>query len=133
MDRTGSIPIRMWDATQRVFDAFDVEDFVQIDGRVESYKDKPQIIVKKITKVDESSISMEDFLPATENDVAQMEKNLREILRKVEDKHLLELLAAFFNDEEFMARFRECPAAVQYHQAYLGGLLEHTLALAKLA
>jgi len=76
---------------------------------------------------------MDDFLPASEHDVDEMEQQLRKILRKVEDPHLIKLLAAFFNDAEFMAAFKQCPAAVAFHHAYLGGLLEHTLSLAKLA
>jgi len=132
-DRSGSIPIRMWDATERIFAGFETGDFVEITGQIESYKDRLQLIVKKIAKADESTISMDDFLPASEHDVDEMEQQLRKILRKVEDPHLIKLLAAFFKDKEFMAAFKQCPAAVAFHHAYLGGLLEHTLSLAKLA
>jgi len=45
----------------------------------------------------------------------------------------LKLLLAFFNDEVFCKTFSASPAAMQYHHAYLGGLLEHILSVAKLA
>ncbi|HJO56039.1 MAG TPA: HD domain-containing protein, partial [Candidatus Scalindua sp.] len=38
----------------------------------------------------------------------------------------------FFNDKDFCGGFCSAPAAVQYHHAFLGGLLEHTLSVAKL-
>ena len=132
-DRSGSMPIRMWDATERIFAGFEVQDFVKITGQVESYKDRLQLIVKKIAKADESKVNMDDFLPASEHDVDEMDQQLRKILRTVEDPHLIKLFGEFFNDEEFMAAFKQCPAAVAYHHAYLGGLLEHTLSLARLA
>ena len=123
MDRTGSLPMRMFDATEEIFASFDVEDFVQVLGKVDSYQDNLQLIARKVSKVKEDSVSKADFVPATEKDVDEMERKLRQILRTVEDKHLIALLGAFFKDEDLVAKFRECPAAVQMHHAYLGGLL----------
>ncbi len=132
-DRSGAMPIRMWDATESIFATFEAEDFVRISGQVDSYKDRLQIIVKKIEKVDDASVSMDDFLPATEHDVDEMEQQLRKILRTVENADLIALLGQFFNDEAFMSAFKQCPAATAFHHAYLGGLLEHTLSLARVA
>lgn len=133
MDKSGTLPIRMWDATEKISSSFDVQGFVRVSGRVESYRDTLQLVVKKIAKADEDSVSMADFVPTTEQDVDKMEESLRKMLRTVKDRHLIDLLAGFFNDEAFMACFRACPAAVQFHHAYLGGLLEHTLSMTKLA
>ena len=133
MDRSGAMPIRMWDATEAIFGSAAVQDFVRIKGRVESYKDTLQLIVKVIEKVPEDTVRVSDFMPTTDQDVDKMEQGLRKILRTVEEPKLLELLAEFFNDSDFMVKFRQCPAAVQFHHAYLGGLLEHTLSLAKVA
>jgi len=36
------------------------------------------------------------------------------------------------SDEVFLASFRTCPASQTYHHAYIGGLLEHTVAVASL-
>jgi len=133
MDRSGTMPKRKWDATEALFESVAVQDFVRIKGRVESYKDTLQLIVKVIEKVPEDTVCVSDFMPTTDQDVDKMEQGLRKVLRTVEEPKLLELLAEFFNDSDFMAKFRQCPAAVQFHHAYLGGLLEHTLSLAKLA
>jgi 3'-5' exoribonuclease len=43
------------------------------------------------------------------------------------------LADAYLDDKELMAGFRRCPAATSLHHAYIGGLLEHTLQLLKLA
>lgn len=133
MDKSGTLPMRMWDATEAIFTSFEAQGFVRVSGRVESYRDTLQLIVKKIARVDEGSVSMADFVPTTDQDVDKMEESLRKKLRTVKDRHLLDLFAGFFNDEGFMSSFRACPAAVQFHHAYVGGLLEHTLSMTKLA
>lgn len=43
-----------------------------------------------------------------------------------------ELLGIFFNDKDFVDDFCTATAAVQYHHAYRGGLLEHTLFMTKI-
>jgi 3'-5' exoribonuclease len=58
---------------------------------------------------------------------------LRELLGTIENKHLKELSSLFLSDRAFTARFRKAPAAKNFHHGYLGGLLEHTLAVCRLA
>lgn len=58
---------------------------------------------------------------------------VKEILRSVENPHLLAIIGKFVNDEAFAKRFTTAPAAAALHHAYLGGLLEHTLNLLELA
>ncbi|MDA3785784.1 MAG: HD domain-containing protein, partial [Deltaproteobacteria bacterium] len=51
----------------------------------------------------------------------------------VSDPFIQKLLLSFFEDEDFFALFKKAPAAKMMHHAYLGGLLEHTLGVARLA
>ena len=51
----------------------------------------------------------------------------------VTDQHIKGLIASFLGDEDFAARLRRSPAAKSVHHAYAGGLLEHTVAVMKLA
>ena len=54
-------------------------------------------------------------------------------MREVYDADLRALLGAFFGDAAFRAEFRRAPCTRGGHHAYLGGLLEHTVALGTLA
>jgi len=47
--------------------------------------------------------------------------------------YLKNLLEAFWNDNEFVSKFKTAPAAKKMHHAYIGGLIEHTLSMALLA
>ena len=61
-----------------------------------------------------------------------LESELRELLETIQNPSLRALLDRFFGPETASwSRFREAPAAKHYHQAYAGGLLEHTLSVAQ--
>ena len=58
---------------------------------------------------------------------------LKGIIRTVENPWLKTLLERFFaSDTEFTKEFRSSSAAKTFHQAYVGGLLEHTLNVANM-
>jgi 3'-5' exoribonuclease len=58
---------------------------------------------------------------------------LEHLAREVYDKDLRALLDSFLGDDAFRADFRRSPCTRAGHHAYLGGLLEHTVAVATLA
>jgi 3'-5' exoribonuclease len=62
-----------------------------------------------------------------------MSQEVRSLADSIQDPHYKELLHAFLGDRDFTNAFSRAPAAKSMHHAYLGGLLEHTLAVAQLA
>ena len=132
-DRTGMIPGRMWDAKQEVFDTFQPDDFVRVKGRVETYQNKLQLVVHSIEPRPESEVDVADFIPTSHKDIGEMYDRLIEIAKVVKHPGLRKLLASFLKDEETAEKLKRCPAAVSYHHAVIGGLLEHTLGVSELA
>lgn len=132
-DRTGVIPGHMWDAKQELFDTFQPDDFVLVRGRVETYQNRLQAIVQSIEPRPESEADIADFIPTTNKDIGAMFDRLIEIAKMVKDPGLRKLLASFLKDDDIAGKLRRCPAAVSYHHAVIGGLLEHTLAVSELA
>jgi len=132
-DKTGQIGARMWNATEALFKALDKAEFVRVAGRAEVYQDSLQLIINTVRAVNADEVTIEDFLPATTQDVDEMYAKLRELADSVGNAHLSQLLDSFLEDEDFSARFKKAPAAVSYHQPFLGGLLEHTLAVTEMA
>jgi 3'-5' exoribonuclease len=61
-----------------------------------------------------------------------MFQSLTEISQQVKNQHFRELLRLFWEDENFLERFKMAPASIWLHHTYLGGLLEHTLSLTQL-
>ena len=132
-DATGEILGRMWNASQETFDAIPEGGLLAVRGRVESYQGSPQFIIDGLRSVDPDSFDPSEFLPATQRDVQQMWEELKQILRGIRNRDLLALAGRFLNDPEFASGLQRAPAAVAFHHAWLGGLLEHTLSLLRLA
>ena len=132
-DRTGTCRMIIWQATEKFYEALPRGGFVRARGRVEIYQSHPQLLVESCIPVDESSVELSDFMPATAQDVVALEAELRAALGSIADPALKALTDAFLADEPLMARFRRSPAAKVNHHAYLGGLLEHTVGMIRLA
>ena len=77
-------------------------------------------------------ILLGDYLPQTSQDIEKMFEELKNIASQVRRPFLSRLLSAFLNDEELVKKIKMAPAAKAVHHVFLGGLLEHTLAVAQL-
>ena len=132
-DKTGQILARLWNATEALFRALAGASFVHVQGRVEVYQDSLQLNLNTIRVEPAGNVRVEDFLPATTKDVEAMWARLLELAATVKNAHLARLLGDVLGDEALAAKFRKAPAATSYHQPWLGGLLEHTLAVVELA
>jgi 3'-5' exoribonuclease len=84
-------------------------------------------------RVDDGEVKFADFFPASSRDSSEMFAELRGIIDGIGNPYLKALLDAIFADERIARAYPIAPAAKQIHHAYLGGLIEHVLSLAKLA
>ena len=125
-DRTGQANGRMWQATEAVYLSLPKPGFVHIRGRSEMYQNNMQIVVNSVRVVPTEEVDLADFLARTTQDVPQMYKEVQDMLSQVKNPGLKALIAEFTEDKDRMARFCKSPAAVKMHHDYLGGLLEHT-------
>ena len=73
------------------------------------------------------------FMPSTPYDTKEMFAELKKIASTVDDPNIQALLLSFLSDPTFVKMFKNAPAAKNMHHAYLGGLLEHTLGVVRLA
>ena len=132
-DRTGQVPARMWQASESIFSSIPKDGFLHVKGRTEDYRGSLQLVIEACRPIPPEKIALADFLPVTELDVEAMWAGLLEILRAVKDEWLRAIIKKFVEDRELVAAFKKAPASMQLHQPFVGGLLEHTLALAKAA
>lgn len=126
-DRTAQLTARMWNATRDIFNALPESGFVRLRGRIESYQNNLQLIIEQLWPAQEGAFDIADLVPQTDKDIGQMFAKVSQLLSGIRNRHLSALMAAFLADEELMTRFRKAPAAMTFHHAFLGGLLEHTL------
>ncbi len=132
MDKSGEVDAKVWDNTDVLDRLFDKNDFVQVRGKASVYMNKMQVVIAEIGKVPEEEVDLGDFLPESPRNGAEMRQELHNVVAALSDPHLKALLELFLADEPFMDLYCKAPAAKGMHHVYLGGLLEHSLALVKL-
>ncbi len=133
-DRTGRIETRVWEAAEEMSRRFNQGDLVHITGVVTNYQGVLQIKATYVESLDDvSRVDWADFLPASDRPVDEMWAELTALLGTMENSHLKALAEAFLTDPEVSDALRRGPAAMGMHHAYIGGLLEHTLGVVKLA
>lgn len=133
MDCTGEVEGRIWDRVDELSAQFNKDDFVQVSGKASVYMGRMQLVIQELDRLEESAIDLSDFLPVSGRPVAEMVDELTSVVEGLTDPALKNLMQVFLADENFMAGFTRAPAAKVMHHAYLGGLLEHSLAVAVLA
>jgi 3'-5' exoribonuclease len=132
-DRTGAIPARAFRDADVLAGRFERGDLVRVAGRVERFRDELQLEVRAITRVDPASADPAQFLPVAYRDLDELDGFLEHLAREVHDVGYAELLARLLGDSELRAEWRRAPCTRGGHHAYLGGLLEHTVAVGTLA
>jgi 3'-5' exoribonuclease len=130
-DRSGHIEAKMWDNVEEALDAFDQDDFLKIKGLLNKYKSRFQITIHKLRRLGDSEIDFADYLPKTSKDIGELWQTLAGFVASFQNPHLKALVEAFMADPEIAEAYRNAPAAKTLHHAYIGGLLDHVVALCR--
>ena len=132
-DKTGTVDAKIWDPNNAGIEDFDTLDYIEVYGDVTSFQGANQVNVKRIRKCREGEYDPADYLPVSKYPVEDMMKELLALIDSVENPYLKKLLQAFFvEDDAFVKAFKKSSAAKTVHHGFVGGLLQHTLAVARL-
>ena len=140
-DRSGTIAARAFNDADALAGRFERGDLVRVSGRVERFRDQPVLEVTNIARVSVDSAASgssegadpTQFLPVTYRDLDELDGFLEHLAGEVFDRGYRELLSRLLADRELRAQWRRAPCTRSGHHPYLGGLLEHTVAVATLA
>jgi 3'-5' exoribonuclease len=141
-DSTGTILGRAFRDADVLAGRFERGELVRVQGRAERFRDALQIAVQSIARAEGEQADPARFLPTAYRDLDELEGFLEHLAREVFDPPLKLLLANVLGDGELRAQLRVAPCSAPssrpgprpgVHHAYLGGLLEHTVAVATLA
>jgi len=126
-DASGQLVARMWNTTREIFNWLPDSGFVKVRGRIENYQSNLQFIIESVGPAKDGSYDVADLVAHTKKDIPQMCAKLHEMLGNIRNRHLRALVRAYQDDGSLMDNFYKAPAAMSFHHAYLGGLLEHTV------
>jgi len=128
-DRTGQIPAVLFRPSPEA-SAVPVGAVARVRGTVTSFRGSKRISVDSLCPA--SAWDPEDLLASGPRCTEELVVEFKALVRSVSDPEMRRVLSAVFGDRAFFERFVRCPGAQSYHHAYLGGLLEHTVAVASL-
>ncbi len=132
-DKSGTVDAKIWDPNNAGIADFDVLDYIEVYGDITSFQGSLQVNVKRIRKCQEGEFDPADYLPVSKYKIEDMYAELLGYVENVENKYLKQLLKSFFvEDEAFISSFKKSSAAKTVHHGFVGGLLQHTLSVAKL-
>jgi 3'-5' exoribonuclease len=132
-DVTGRVEAVCWDAVDEVADVaapgavVNVRGTYAVDDRFGS-----SLTVRTLRAAGDGEFDPADLHECAPVPFAQMEADLRELIRTVQCPHLRQLLdRCLGSDSPIWQKWSVWPAAKLYHQAYRHGLLEHCLSVAQ--
>lgn len=126
-DRSGRMPAVLFRPACGAV-AIPTGSVVRVVGTVTTYRGTKRVAVDTMGPVD--SYDPSDLIESSTRDSDEVLAGFRSIAASVTSAPLRRVLKAVFGDTDFFKRFAECPGARAHHHAYLGGLIEHTLAVA---
>lgn len=131
-DRSGSIPARVFRDVDQLSLRFDRGDVVEARGKVERYRGVLSAELEDVTKVDAAESDGTEFLPTAYRDRDELEGFLEHLTREVHNDGLRSVVERLLFEGPAAAEFRRAPCTRAGHHAYVGGLIEHTVAVATL-
>jgi 3'-5' exoribonuclease len=132
-DRTGQLTTIVRDGAAQVRELCRAGRPLHVRGRYEVHpRWGAQLALRSLGEPAPGSFTMRDLVDGPPHSADAMEADLRGLVATVQDPHLRALLDRVLGaHSETWERYRRAPAAKLYHQAYIHGLLEHSLTVAQ--
>ena len=132
-DRTGQVRAICWDFEEEHRMLCEPGTVLAVQGE---YKDEERwgatLTIRDIRRAEPGEYAEKDFIASADIPIERLESDLRALIETVQLPPLRELLNRLLGDgTPTWERFRDAPAAKHYHQAYVHGLLDHSLSVAQ--
>lgn len=131
-DKTGTLDAKVWELSNGI-ENFDAMDYIYLQGQVTSFQGSLQLNISRIRRCQEGEYDPRDYMPVSKKDIPFMYEELVSLIGSIKTPHFRKLTESFFvEDKEFKKLFKDHSAAKSVHHGFIGGLLEHTLGVAKM-
>jgi 3'-5' exoribonuclease len=131
-DRSGRIEARIFREADQMGARFERGDAIEVRGKVERYRGELQAEITALRKLKPGSFDPTEFLPIAYRSPDDLGGFFEHLCREVHDPDLQQVVSAVVEGEPVATELRRAPCSRGGHHAYLGGLLEHTVAVATL-
>ena len=126
---TGTISMYVWDSMLDQLHDVNAQDIVHIVGTKGNYG----IELSALHKIDPKTVKMSDYYDMGNQTVIKKEyAQIMDYVEHTKNSYLKALLLSFYGNRNIAAVFQTHSAAKAIHQAYAGGLVNHTLHVAQI-
>ncbi|MBK5232520.1 MAG: HDIG domain-containing protein [Thermoleophilia bacterium] len=130
-DKSGSIPARIFRDVDQIGLRFERGDVIRVKGKAERFRGVLSAELEDAVK-DETATDPTEFLPTAYRDREELEGFLEHLTREVHNAGLRNVVETLLFKGPQAEEFRRAPCTRAGHHAYVGGLIEHTVAVATL-
>ena len=135
-DASGTAEAKIWSPLSQRIQGISAGMAVEVSGKSGPYRDQLQITVDdlRILSADEmNALDPADYMPSAPRSSNEMMEELESMCGAVlTHRPWLVLMQSVLGDSRIRTRFMRAAGAKNVHHAYAGGLLEHSLSVAKL-
>jgi 3'-5' exoribonuclease len=133
-DKTGSIEARIWDRADELSANFERNDIVYVEAKAKPYQDQLQLNITNIRREERqfSADDIRDFYRESSSGAQQLREDFSLLTDELGDRHLADLFAQLKARTEMIDRYFLVPASVGVHHVSIGGLIEHSVSVAKM-
>ena len=129
-DASGKMVGRVWDNVDKLADVLVPGKIVRLEASIDSYQNNLQMKIMDARLLrEDDKIDPADFMAKTPYDIDHLFHKLLEYKNSIANPKIRQLVDCFFENDDFVEKFKKHPAAKAMHHAYVGGLLEHTVTL----
>lgn len=137
-DSSGEINAKVWNISDELQKSLAVGGVIELTNIVcKSFNGQKQLDWDSSNRVyrvlTEEEIDYSEFLPQSPVNLDEKWSFISSKIDSIQEPLLKSVLDSFFNDEKTKREFLRMPAAIKRHQAYIGGLLEHTAGVVAMA
>lgn len=129
VDNSGSIRGKIWSDDIANCEEAEEGDVVEVNATVEEFNG-PQLNITNLKKTEKYEIG--ELQQKSQFDIEKMWGDVKETMEGIKNPHLRRLLDNVF-DKETTELFKGAAAAYRVHHAYVGGILEHSWEMLKMA
>ncbi|MFO8030953.1 MAG: OB-fold nucleic acid binding domain-containing protein, partial [Desulfohalobiaceae bacterium] len=133
-DCTGEVEAKIWPPQSREYQSLQPEQLVLVQGEVREFREQLQLVLHHLQVLDAEQAGLDwgQFIISSSVPPEEILRDIEALCRE----HLKyppwrKLCRQILQDQEIRSRLLAAPAAKSMHHAYRGGLLEHTLAVAR--
>jgi len=131
-DSTGQMEAKVWSPLSQQHPGLSAGQVVQVRALAANYREKCQLTVEQLTEVDAAEVDLAELLPPSPVEPDSLMAEIEELCRReLTHKPWRALMKKILGDPEIRAKLLPATGAKAVHHAYAGGLLEHTLAVAR--